>query len=44
MTDEPADLPPAVLASTPFVVDTAEGLQSAIAQLQQGTGPFGVDA
>ena len=44
MTDEPAELPPAVLASTPFVVDTAEGLESAIAQLQQGTGPFGVDA
>ncbi len=44
MTDEPLELPPAVLAEEPFVVDTDTELSAAVARLRTGTGPFGVDA
>lgn len=44
MTDELPELPPAVLAETPFVIDTEAELTQAIARLRSGTGPFGVDA
>jgi len=44
MTDEQSELPPAVLAETPFVIDTASELSVAIDRLRAGTGPFGVDA
>jgi ribonuclease D len=44
MTDEQAELPPAVLAETPFVIDTDSELAAAIERLRTGTGPFGVDA
>lgn len=43
MSDEVV-LPPAVLAETPFVVDTPEQLANAVSRLRSGTGPFGVDA
>ena len=44
MTDETPELHPAVLAETPFVIDTLAELSSAIDRLRSGTGPFGVDA
>jgi ribonuclease D len=44
MTDETPALQPAVLAETPFVIDTIAELTSAIDRLRAGTGPFGVDA
>lgn len=37
-------LPPATLARSPFVVDTQSELDRAVADLRQGSGPFGVDA
>lgn len=43
MTDD-IELPPAKLATDPFVVDTPTELAAAIARLAEGTGPFGVDA
>ena len=43
MTDD-IELPPATLATEPFVVDTPAELAAAIARLAEGTGPFGVDA
>ena len=44
MTDETPELQPAVLAETPFVIDTISELTSAMVRLRSGTGPFGVDA
>lgn len=41
---EPVALPPAVLARPARVIDTADGLANAIAELSVGHGPFGVDA
>ena len=41
---EKVELPSATLARTPRVIDTQDGLTAAIAELRQGTGPFGVDA
>jgi ribonuclease D len=43
-SSEPVALPPAVLARAARVVDTAAGLENAIAELSAGHGPFGVDA
>jgi len=44
MTDETPALQPAVLAETPFVINTHRDLASAIDRLRAATGPFGVDA
>ena len=38
------ELPPATLARTPHVIDTDEGLATAMSELSAGSGPFGVDA
>lgn len=41
---EPEALPPATLSKTPFVIDSPSELAAAVAQLRDGTGPFGIDA
>jgi ribonuclease D len=42
--DVAVELSPATLARTPNVIDTEDGLAAAIAELADGSGPFGVDA